>query len=301
MLDIREKRKYADGSVVYFMYQGHNKNNDTDNSEAKDRIKDFLNRPYLCRKIKRSISILRTILKDYDENYLFLRYVDNEVDKSIQYQNYELVSFEKKYKKSNNSIKYNQRKNVHFDMKDKNSMEKTEFDAISKNFNDLRNIGPFEINDDCKKIIMVYRLFFGVNPSFNENTISDRIQCMMYLLKEYGIVFPEFSELIDSNGLPISIHLERLVYRMFPFGSINDKFDENLLDEKQKKVIKMVGKNVCSAIQFYRDITEAMIAICKMMEEEKQGKKKDKLDIEEERIKENIKTLRKIKVNMEEK
>ncbi len=296
MLDIRERRDNPDGSTVYLIYQGRTKDGSDNHEEAIGKIKVYLSKPYLCKKIKRSVCILRTILRDYDEDYLYLKYEDDDVIKYIQYQNNELLCFEKKYKKSKNSIKYTKRKDVHFDMRDADTMEEDEFQEISKSFDKLRNIGPFKIDDASKLLVEVYRIFFKTDPCFTENNINDRVQCMMYLLKEYGIVFPEFSDIGTHDDTPISVNLERLVYHLFPYGSITEKF-ESQLDEKQKKVIRIVGRNVCDAVKNYRNPTEALVLICSMMELQKRGKSTKELDIHgysRDTLKETVKSLKKI-------
>ena len=90
---------------------------------------------------------------------------------------------------------------------------------------------------------------------------------MMSILAKFGITLDcDYSfSLMTKLKMPLSLKLEEMVQKMYPFGVVSEVEDNVKLAEEPKKIIEIVGDSVRDAISLEDDMNEALITISKVI------------------------------------
>ena len=82
-----------EGGVLEFIYNGTAKNSNIDISNVKYLLNKFKNRNLTFSSMETNLRILRTILRDFNEDSLFISYENNDFIETLEYDNYEISYF----------------------------------------------------------------------------------------------------------------------------------------------------------------------------------------------------------------
>lgn len=270
------------GGKFEFRYEGIDKNNNIDVNKVNELIEKFTNQIIYHGDMVDNVRFLRAILKDYDEELLFISYRDKEIKETVRFDNLNMALFKKsEIDKENEStdsfvVEYNPENNINFMLTDSfnNKIEYSNFKNISDKItkvlteiDSLNHIKPIKLDRDSKIIIEIYKLFYNENPDFSDKNIDIKIQTMMSILKEFGISMDEYRDFTPSldKKMPISFGLSSLVYKLFPLGEITEIENPIQLSKESKRVITIVSEEIREAIENIDNKEDALITISKII------------------------------------
>ena len=236
MNSFREKVAYNDGSYFMLIYDGTPIGvNEDEYHEIERRIRGFMDNRDIHDDVVKNISFLRTIFVDYDEKYLYIKYSDKSKVEYVEYKNKELTLYDCKILESN---------------KKGNKSSQNNLKQRSRIMDALKNIGPIGIGPTEYRLIDCYNYFYDMNPNFSNRQVSVLFQCMILILRKYGINVLELNDYVfDQNlGIPVSQSLDKIVSDLFPYGMIRKKGNDKSLTEDEIVRIKTIGKDVFNQI-----------------------------------------------------
>lgn len=274
---LKKFRKYKNGSTFKFEYIGTS-NNAFNQEEAIKMIDSFLNENISHSNMLRNIECIRTILKDTDEKSLVLAYSDSNYKEIVKYYDGSLVLFECEQYTNENLIdmeisyisKYGLKVNFpNFEddfLIECPQVETTndKFKKVKDYIDSLRKVRFVYLNNDSKRIIEAYKLFYNENPDFSKEDINIKMQTMMSILTKFDSNLGCY-EFNYSEEMPISYDLLQSVNRLFPLGEVIVDDFVDLLEQRTKKIIKIVGETIREKIGNEVDINEALITISKII------------------------------------
>ena len=252
MKSFREKVAYLDGSYFLLIYEGTPFNLTEDEyHESERRLRVFMDNKEIHSDMIKNIAFIRTIFIDYNEEYLYVKYHDKTKDEYAEYKKGELTLYDCKDlgnnpKKKNNKNSYKSRTDI---------------------YNQLKNIGPIGIGEEEYRIIDTYNLFYNMNPNFAYKDINVIIQCMVLILKKYGITIVDDNDYIldEELGIPISPSLNERIGKLFPYGIIRSTGKDTSMSEEEKENIKNIGKEInqnCSAMNRIQELIKVTKSLC---------------------------------------
>ena len=172
----------------------------------------------ICFEDKRVISFI---------NYIF----DNSVTYYFDYQN-NSVNFNIL---NNNEIEINQTYNNNFI-----NLYTTQLKVLSN----LKNISANKINKEILYINELYKLFYGKYPNYNSKNINIKIQNMIYILSEYGVLFLGEYRFNNNNAekIPMCSYITTLINNVKPYFTIDS--NDIYIDRKNKDIIEIIKKTI---------------------------------------------------------
>lgn len=253
-----------DSAALYFTFSGTPLKRKIDDTKIENLMDQYFKNLKSYNDGVKDITAIRTILKDFDENYLELRVLDNKDHIIIKYVNKELIIYKKtsSLNEETASIKYEKKKEMAFSFSNPTvecspSNEIVEFVQMQvKELHSLQNISPIILDRDAKKLCEIYQLFYQKNPNFSSKTENIKVQTMMSILTSVGVSLGEdyaFS-LYPHIEMPISYKLEEIVHKLSPLGEISDIDKPVPLNKKVKEIIKMVGQSLKEQIEEEKEI-----------------------------------------------
>ena len=264
------------GGTFEFRYEGIENDSNIDTDKVQELISKFMNQIIYHGNMVRNVSFLRTILKDYNEKLLVLSYQDNEIKENVKFDNSHMFLFEKSEFDDGLMVKYTPKDNISFMFTDceNNKINYSNIENISdritkvlREIDSLNRTKFIELNQDSKLIIEIYKLFYNENPDFSDNNINIKMQTMMFILSEFGIVANDsygFS-LYGKKKIPMSLSLSNLIYELFPLGEIKDIDNPFELANDRKRIITIVGENIRNIINDIDNKEEILITISKVI------------------------------------
>lgn len=265
---------FYDGRIE-IEYRGVPLREDININEARRMMKDFVDN-HKHDNMLENVTILRTIFRDYKEEILFVYFCDKNVEELVRYDNKWRVNgfgFLKEVKgdvSCKYKIKYDYPLGLEINWFNKAGNIKKytdDFSEIMKYISNLSNVGPIVINDNDKALIEIYKLFYKENPDFSSKDINVKVQTMMSILAGFNVTLDcDYSfSLMTKLKMPVSLKLEEMVKKMYPFGVVSEVEDNVKIAEEPKKIIEIVGDSVRDAIHDEEDINEALITISKVI------------------------------------
>lgn len=224
-VEFSNRKLAVDGSDFAFYYEGMCSEK-IDIVTIEEKLDKFVNTTDHSNMI-RNVSFLRTILREFDEDILFISYKNKEISETVAYNFGDLFRFRQSQKEcvvnefKERKIEYQSHSGIKFDFCD------TESDTI--NYSYLNNISEkvsevvnyiyklkhaerVELDKDSKSLIEIYKLFYNENPNFNDENINVRIQTMMSILAGFGVSLDDYSfRTCEKEDMSVSLQLEEEV------------------------------------------------------------------------------------------
>ena len=272
IIEINETHEFDDGSIEV-KYEGIPLKEDINEKEVRRMVRDFIDNHKYDNMLE-NVIILRTILRDYNELLLEVNFSKKDDSEMVSYKNIfgsRLTNWFAFIKDSLNcKIKYDSilgLKLNYFNEFGNIRKYTDDLSAIMKYIYDLSNASSIVINDNDKELIEIYKLFYKENPDFSSKDINVRVQTMISILAEFGITldFDYSFDLMGKKKMPVSLKLEEMVQKMYPFGVVSEVKDGVRLAEEPRKIIEVVGDNIREAIDGEDDMDEALITISKVI------------------------------------
>lgn len=282
-ININKTLKFEEGSIE-IRYNGMSINDTIDLDKINVLLEDFIKNHNHDSMIE-NVTIVRTILKDYEEKLLVIYYSDEKGSELVKYDNSNLFLYEKnkieekrecfnKYK-----IKYEQPYGIKLDYNSREIEFADSIELASKEIPEmlqqiyyLKNIKAIVLDKDDEILIKIYKCFYNENPDFSSKDINVRVQTMMFILSQFGFSLGDNYgfHLYGKVKMPISLELRQKVNRLYPLGEIS--IVENSIveiSEEAKKIIKIVGRNIREAISCEQSEIEALITISRVIYSER--------------------------------
>ena len=270
-MKINYKKEYDDNSTFEFNFVGEEKrNSNIDIDNIKNLINNYLNKDSFKNNMVKNVTILRTILRDFDERVLILNYEKKNNTIRIKFYNGNIV--ESEYKNDEYSFKYFSNCESNYIFKNYNTKKiddnylKNTSNIILKRLNEiyqLNNIKPIVLNDSDKLLIEIYNLFYNEDHNFVDEDINMKYQTMMSILYEFNVYLKHYSNFALLDYYPINLELDYFTNKLYPLGKINNKY--NNISEKEKKIISIVGNTIRNYIENTSDKKEALKSISKTL------------------------------------
>ncbi len=248
---VLENKKTKDKILIKF--EGIEKKKDLDLNKIDNLLEISLENK-LCNynDIPNIVSLVKTILKDFDEQYLLIS--SSSDFKGIE--NFYIVDYIKTdlnkfaiYKKPDffNSalFEYQKNKEIKFSISLELSNNYKEFfdknvDILEK----LKKLEPKKLDDESKLICQLYQIFYNEAPDFSKDETLNRIQNMAVILSSFNIHLNSDYYFKVAKDKIISYPLQVKINDLLPFGLI-DKIDEPLvLNKKIIEKIKIIGEEI---------------------------------------------------------
>ena len=265
--------------LIEVKYFGFNINNekDIDIINIEIILKDFIYN-HQHNDMSENIKIIRTILKDFDEQTLSITYHSKDTEEYIYYTNKELNTYEIRknennlniyqltYTLSGLNIKYNHQKLANANYEDIESIT-NEITKIIKQIYLLNNIKPTILCIESRMLIKIYKSFYNENPDFTQKDINIKFQVMIYTLLKFGININENYRFRSwgVNNMPISLDLEQKINSLYPFGEVSNTIDNLKLIKELERNIKAIGDIIREYINEDSNQIDSLINISKFL------------------------------------
>ena len=277
-------KEYENGERLEFKVEIDNIYETDDIEKINNLLDKLIDNQKDCNNMLRNVSFIRTILRDYEEKLLVVKYSNLEgINEIVKYDNGNLYFYE--YDIENKDGYMNliyEPKNLDDCFKfimsnNKDDFSKyprcyskeiaSQFDGLLQNIYKLIDIKGITIDDECKKLIEIYKYFYNEAPNFSDKNINIKIQIMMNILYKFGIkladgyIFCPYSK----GGLPISLEIEHLVNSLFPLGEISEIYGLDMLSIKEFMIISIISKNIMIELDNVDNKEETLMLISKII------------------------------------
>lgn len=278
-MEFREIRNFEKGAVE-FRGEYIPLKNDINEDEINSMIRNYI-KSHKCNNMLENVTVLRTILSDCREKLLVISYDDEKSKEIVKYDYTKLFYFEVSKKGDNEfgndkyTLKYDSDDGIGIEYySDDNILEDSkvqdftkEIKSIMEHVKMLSNAKSVTLYDEDKELIEIYKLFYKENPDFSSKDINVKVQTMMSILAEFGITLDcDYSfSLMTKLKMPVSLKLEEMVQKMYPFGVVDEVYDNVKLAEEPKKIIRIVSDSIRDVISLEDDMNDALITISKVI------------------------------------
>lgn len=278
-ITINKTINFENGSIA-IKYQGICQNEDVNIDKVNQLLDNFI-KTHNHKNMVENVAIVRTILKDYEEQLLAIYYENENGSECVKYDNHNLFFYQYDITKSRSeesqiSIEYNPGNYLDFSFEDfenniidyPNSKKTiTQFTDILNKIYQLKHIKAIELDRNSKQIIEIYKLFYDENPDFSKKNINIKVQTMLSILIEFGISLEgDYGfQLLGKDKMPISLELQQQVNKLFPLGEVTFIDDPIPLSKESKRTIKIVGECIREAIGDGFNKDKQLITISKII------------------------------------
>lgn len=275
-----KEKYYKNGDYLEIKYDG-NLTEVSDIPKVKMLIEEFLDKGNSHNDMKRNVIYIRTILDDFIETSLIIKYCNKFGDnyEIIKYENRDLFSYkyQKKFEFEDVELKVNfvfGQLETKFIDTSCNFIKSTNIENTKKLSNyvldqivALKNTKEIYLDNETKTIIKTYKLFYLENPDFSRKDINLRIQTMVLILNQFNL-FTEYKFSIQDDILE-SFKLTEIVNKLLPLGEITVIKDPIKFDEETRKIIEIVGETIREKKSEELTLNEALLVISKTIYAEK--------------------------------
>ena len=117
----------------------------------------------------------------------------------------------------------------------------TTINECMKNLEKLNDIIPISLDKTSSILCEVYKLFYNEYPDFSSKNINIKIQTMVVILTEFGIILDDkISFIMLKNKIPISLYLQKKINTLIPLGQIESVNNYVIITEDVSKTIKAI-------------------------------------------------------------
>lgn len=243
---------------LYFKFIGNEINQNIDYQELNRTLDKYFNTSTKTYDIYQIISWIRTILKDFNEEYLILEIANETTEEKVIYVDKVLTKYIKK-DKEHISLNYdiNKEQKLSIDLPNINinhySSYKLKEEEISKNLNQLyklTNIIPVELTSFESALCLCYKNFYNEYPDFFDKDIHAKMQAMLNIITTFGVIIDDHIDFrLNSKNLPVSIELSKIITRLKPIGKVEYIPSYIQLSEEVENYIKVIGNNIMDYVK----------------------------------------------------
>ena len=261
---------------LYFKFVGKETKGEKYEMQTSALLDSVFNKVKTYQDIRRTVLWLRTILKDYKEEYLKVTIQNKQLEVQVEYRSKKLVSFEAKKTKNEKEVfnlcytkPLSNLSGSTLYIEDKMLLKDLDI-KIKEAKNLISSLEEYRIKEelylDEQHICDVYKLFYGQNPNLTKKETEIRIQAMFYILNNFLLDFSyEFNTTFERTLFPYSLKLEQTIENLTPFGEIPIVESEIKIQDFYKRKIKMIGENVRNET---KNEIIALMQFCKVLHEE---------------------------------
>ena len=227
-----------------------------------------------CRNdMLKNIMMIRTILDSIEEKSLVVSYEDENTLEIVKYDCTNLYFCQKQRKDKTLEITYIpnhgglQIKDDYRDLEDYSTVQtvsKEVAEAIDHIY-DLTKVKKITLDENSKRMIEIYKVFYQENPNFQSKDINIRMQTMMSILSYFDLSVGYDFCLLGKMMMPISLQLEQDVERLYPFGEVDEVEDNISLVQEAQKEIGIIGKTIREDVLDENELNEKLITISKLL------------------------------------
>ena len=238
-----ESHIHKDSKSFDFWYEGKLINDNVDMKSIESILDRFVNN-LSHGNMRKNISFLRTIFKDFNEEKLVAWNDSDRARECVSYYNGNLSSYS--YVKDDFSLDYNYGKYSILDNDDHDLNVRVE--NVLNNIHNLKHVDGVDLNRDTKQLAELYNKFYGEDIDFSDPFCNVKCQTLLSILEHYGIDI--YSSYFDDNlcdfslrknvDFPYSWGLTEFINNNFPLGVVKGEF--NYYGEYQTKRISIISK-----------------------------------------------------------
>lgn len=241
--------------ILIFTYIGEEKSSKNIDEEKINQLLDrcFLNTNYHLNfvSLKEVISWIRTILRDYDETYLSVYAINEELkhatdDCYIYESSAEFINKKLAFYKKNNKVCLDKKNNIFqpfFSNVFKPSDFAYDYETLKKDMPEIAElecINEVKIEKDEIEACEYYKLFYGDYPDFSDPDVNRKL----YMIYRFSILFL----------WGIKEYTQVALHSLMPYGKFESTEVELNLSDEEKNEIRILGEEVrnLSLDQMYR-------------------------------------------------
>lgn len=253
-------------------YEGLTRHQDIDVSQLDNELEEFIHTK--CRNdMLKNIMMIRTILDPIEEKSLVVFYEDQNTLEMVKYDCTNLCFYQKQRKDKTLEITYMpnhgglQIKDNNCDLEEYSTVQaasKELAEAIDHIY-DLTKVKKIILDENSKRMIEIYKVFYQENPNFQSKDINIRMQTMMSILSYFDLSVGYDFCLLGKMMMPISLQLEQDVERLYPFGEIDEVEDNVSLVQEAKKEIEIIGEAIRENISGRKELNEKLITTSRVL------------------------------------
>ena len=270
------KKYQTEKDSIEIIYNG-TANNNIDLNKIEISLNNFISN-HKHNNIIECVTILRTILENCEEKSLIISYQNDKEKELVEYNKTNLVLYEKS--DATSTIKYEDKCDTKLDYSNNklNLSNYSDIESVSKKINAiaekiyyLKNAKAITLDKDDKLLIEIYKLFYDKNPNFSNKDINTKIQTMIFILNEFGIVLENDYKfnMYSEDKIPSSLNLRKRVNKLYPLGRINNILDDIKLSTEYKKIIKIIKETIKEGLNDKQNFDEEIIKISRNIYREK--------------------------------
>ena len=253
-------------------YEGLTHHQDIDISQLDNELEEFIHTK--CRNdMLKNIMMIRTILDSVEEKSLVVSYEDENTLEIVKYDCTNLYFYQKQRKNKTLEITYMsnhgglQIKDNYCDLEDYSTVQTVfkELASAIDRIHDLAKVKKIILDENSKRMIEIYKVFYQENPNFQSKDINIRMQTMMSILSYFDLSVGYDFCLLGKMMMPISLQLEQDVERLYPFGEIDEVEDNVSLVQEAKKEIEIIGEAIRENISGRKELNEKLITTSRVL------------------------------------
>ena len=253
-------------------YEGLTRHQDIDVSQLDNELEEFIHTK--CRNdMLKNIMMIRTILDSVEEKSLVVSYEDENTLEIVKYDCTNLYFYQKQRKNKTLEITYMpnhgglQIKDNYCDLEDYSTVQTVfkELASAIDRIHDLTKVKKIILDENSKRMIEIYKVFYQENPNFQSKDINIRMQTMMSILSYFDLSVGYDFCLLGKMMMPISLQLEQDVERLYPFGEIDEVEDNVSLVQEAKKEIEIIGEAIRENISGRKELNEKLITTSRVL------------------------------------
>lgn len=247
------------GSIKFSYTYSNKKDNVTEYYDTEAILDICFNKVSACATPIEIITLIRTILRNYEEDQLILEINNQTKYLAIEIKNKKTLFFcvrelvEIDGQKETFNADYEFGKELKFSLSN-NSKVNIDVDAyydfmLSSTglMEELEQAKSKKISRDDRRMCEFYKAFYGETPNFTEEDVNVKYQVMMViLLSLYRIPLSYRFELNNYNGqiMPISETITAFTTNLIPFGKIKDFKEYDIVPKNLITIIKAVSSSI---------------------------------------------------------
>lgn len=253
-------------------YEGLTRHQDIDISQLDNELEEFIHAK--CRNdMLKNIMMIRTILDSIEEKSLVVSYEDENTLEMVKYDCTNLYFYQKQRKDKTLEIIYMpnhgglQIKDNYRDLEDYSTVQTVSKELVSAidRIHDLTRVKKIILDENSKRMIEIYKVFYQENPNFQSKDINIRMQTMMSILNYFDLSVGYDFCLLGKMMMPISLRLEQDVERLYPFDEIDEVEDNVSLVQEAKKEIEMIGQAIRENVSGRKELNEKLITTSRVL------------------------------------
>lgn len=227
-----------------------------------------------CRNdMLKNIMMIRTILDPIEEKSLVVSYEDQNTLEMVKYDCTNLCFYQKQRKDKTLEITYMpnhgglQIKDNNCDLEEYSTVQAASKELASAidRIHDLTKVKKIILDENSKRMIEIYKVFYQENPNFQSKDINIRMQTMMSILSYFDLSVGYDFCLLGKVMMPISLQLKQDVERLYPFGEVDEVENNISLVQEAKREIEIIGNTIREDVPDEKELNEKLITISKLL------------------------------------